>query len=144
MDDNSSASKIARALAANSIQRTVEPNDIAAALASTTHGLKPFDPAVNTPQEVGLGGPSTEYLTGSQDPWGNEFNYPRIWWIDGQPVLLSPEAAYEQALKYEAATGKLFPRYRNSGAADFAAQNRSALGGAEKSLLAQTWPAKNF
>jgi hypothetical protein len=137
------ASDIARALLGSPF---AGPNvsDVPSALSSVLQGLKPFDPQRDTPKDVGLGGPSTEYLAGAQDPWGNEFNYPRIWWMNGKPTLLSPEAAYEQALKYEAATGKLFPRYRNSGAADFAAQNRSALGGAENKPLAQTWPAKNF
>lgn len=120
------------------------PRDLVTAMTSAKHGLKPFDIATDTPQDVGLGGPSTEYLAGAQDPWGNEFNYPTIWWINGKPTLLSPDAAYEQALRYEASTGKLFPRYRNAEASGFAAENRSALGGAETGPLAQTWPARNF
>lgn len=136
---------IARALMADKLSKPeAAPNDVVQALTSAAYGIKPFDPATDKPQNVGLGGPSTEYLAGAQDPWGNEFNYPTIWWINGKPTLLSPEAAYEQALRYEAATGKLFPRYRNSGAATFAAENRSALGGAETGPLAQTWPARNF
>lgn len=138
-------SAIARALIAKELaQPERAPNDVVQALTSSQYGMRPFDPAVDKPQDVGLGGPSTEYLTGATDPWGNEFNYPRIWWVNGKPTLLSPEAAYEQALKYEASTGKLFPRYRNPEAASFAAENRSAQGGAETGLLAQTWPARNF
>lgn len=113
-------------------------------IASALYGLKPFDPATDVPQDVGLGGPSTEYLAGSQDPGGNEFNYPQIWWMGGQPVMLDPDAAYNQALQYEQATGQMFPRYTNAGAADFAAQNRSALGGAETSPLATLFPWDNF
>ena len=121
------------------------PTDaIIEALSSALYGLKPFNPATDVPQDVGLGGPSTEYLAGSQDPMGNEFNYPQIWWAGGKPALLDPAAAYEQALKYEAATGLYAPRYRNSGAAEFAAQNRSALGGAERRSLFGLIPAANF
>lgn len=121
------------------------PTDaIIEALMSASYGLKPFNPAVDIPKDVGLGGPSTEYLAGSQDPWGNEFTYPQVWWMGGQPVLLGQEAAYDQTIKYEGATGQYAPRYRNDGAASFAAQNRSALGGAEHNPLFGLLPARNF
>ena len=114
------------------------------AIAAALYGLRPFEIGKDTPQDVGLGGPSTEYLSGAQDPWGNEFNYPRIWWINGKPVLLSEEDAYQRALEYESATGLYFPRYRNSGASTFAAENRSALGGAGLGPIATMTPARNF
>lgn len=114
-------------------------------VAAALRGPKPFNPATDEPQDVGLGGMSTEYLAGGQDQMGNEFVYPQIWYIGGKAVLLEPDAAYQKALDYEAATGKMFPRYRNSGAGSFAAENRSAMGGAEQGLpLMSTWPARNF
>jgi hypothetical protein len=114
------------------------------AVASALYGLRPFEAGKDMPKDVGLGGPSAEYLAGAQDPWGNEFNYPRIWWMNGEPVLLSEEEAYKRALEYESATGQYFPRYRNSEASTFAAQNRSAMGGAELGPLATMLPARNF
>lgn len=114
-------------------------------VALALRGLKPFNPQTDKPQDVGLGGKSTEYLAGAVDPYGNEFVYPQIWYVGGKAVLLDPETAYQKALEYEATTGKLFPRYRNAGAGTFAAENRSAMGGAETGApLAQTWPARNF
>lgn len=113
-------------------------------IAAALYGLKPYDPNMNTPTDVGLGGPSTEYLAGSQDPYGNELTYPQIWWMGNEPYHLSPDDAYNQAMQYESATGKMFPRYVNAGASDFAAQNRSAMGGAEFSPLANLWPWSNF
>lgn len=113
-------------------------------IAAALRGMKPFNPETDRPQDVGLGGPSTEYLAGARDEMGNEFNYPQIWYIGGRAVLLPPEEAYQKAIEYEAATGKYFPRYRNEGASGFAAQNRSALGGAEMGPLATMNPARNF
>ena len=113
-------------------------------IAAALRGMKPFNPETDQPQDVGLGGPSTEYIAGGTDERGNEFNYPQIWWIGGKPVLLPPDEAYKKAIEYEAATGKLFPRYRNAGAASFAAENRSALGGASMGLLATMNPGRNF
>lgn len=113
-------------------------------IAAALRGMKPFTPGKDVPQDVGLGGPSTEYLAGSTDERGNGFNYPTIWWIGGQPVLLSPDDAYQKAIAYEAATGQYFPRYRNDEAASFAAENRSALGGASMGPLATMNPGRNF
>lgn len=114
------------------------------AIAAALRGMKPFNPETDEPQDVGLGGPSTEYLAGGVDERGNQFNYPQIWFIGGKAVLLPPEEAYQKAIAYEAATGKYFPRYRNDEAASFAAQNRSALGGATMGPLASMNPARNF
>ncbi len=95
-------------------------------------GLSPYDPKKNKARDIGLGGPSTEYLATEYAPDGSVWNYPTIWWgKDGNPVLLSAEDAYNMAIEYEAATGKRFPRYNALGPAVFSAQNRSALGGAD-------------
>jgi len=109
--------------------------------------LMPFDPAVNKPKDVGLGGPSTEYLATDLHPQGGTFNYPSIWWdASGNPVLLEGDAAYDQALQYEQTTGQRFPFYPqdtlenlktgNSHAVD-AAKMRSKNGGASYSTLAK-------
>lgn len=100
------------------------------------YGPRPFDPAVNTPQDVGLGGLSTEYLATSEDPYGQPFNYPQIWYdMYGQPHLMSEQDAYNQAVNYELASGERFPRYDTVGQASVAAENRSMMGGAAKGKL---------
>lgn len=106
-------------------------------VAQKRFGLEPFDPAVNKPQDVGLGGPSTEYLATEEDQHGQPFNFPTIWWDkQGKPNLMKTGDARRQALAYEYATGKKFPRYDTFGQGDFAAMNRSALGGGETMPLA--------
>ena len=94
-------------------------------------GPKPFNPETNTPRDVGLGGPSTEYIATSQDENGVPFNFPRIWWTNGEPMLLPEEEARYRALQYEQATGERFPRFDTFGAGGFSAMNRSAMGGAQ-------------
>lgn len=98
-------------------------------------GLAPYDPKVNKPQDIGLGGPSTEYLnTGPM--FGGVVNYPQIWWgKDGKPVLLDPKAAWMFSKDYQEATGERFPAYDNIRVAEWAAKSRSAQGGAEKQKL---------
>lgn len=127
------------------LDRSSAENDIIMALLSAMHGPQPFNPRTDVPTDVGLGGPSTEYLMGTQDPMGNEVNYPQIWWQGGQPTLLNPDQAYDRSVQYEQATGLMAPRYRNDGAATFAAENRSALGGAEVApLFLRGYPGGNF
>lgn len=130
-----------RALLAGGAELAQGPED---ALTASRNGPQPFAPGKDTPQDVGLGGPSTEYLSGAQDPYGTEFNYPTIWWMNGKPTLMNPDAAYDQSMQWENATGLMFPRYRTSEAADFAAQNRSAQGGAEHRSLAGLFGYRNF
>ena len=113
---------------------------ILAGVAQDRFGLSPYDPAVNTPRDIGLGGPSTEYLATEYDPQGQVMNYPTIWWDkQGNPTLLDPDAAYNQALAYEQNALKYFPRFPNIGAAEFAAENRSAMGGGDVGSLATTF-----
>ncbi len=108
-------------------------------------GLKPFDPSVNVPKDVGLGGPSTEYTATDYDPNGVPFNYPQIWWDrDGTPYLIQGDQGYNQAVAYEATSGMRFPRYNSIANADFASQNRSAIGGAEKTPLGSLFGTKNW
>lgn len=113
-------------------------------LSSVRNGMQPFNPKTDKPQDVGLGGPSTEYLVGGEDPYGTNLNYPSIWWMGGKPALLDQDAAYDQTNRWEAGTGQMFPRYRNEQAAEFAARNRSATGGAEHQPLAGLYGYKNF
>jgi hypothetical protein len=106
-------------------------------LMQNTFGSEPFDPRKHQQADVGLGGQSTEYLGTAQDADGAWFNYPTIWWKqDGTPETLSDRDAQERAKAYESATGKRFPRYPNSGSAEFNAMNRSLMGGANQGPLA--------
>ena len=105
---------------------------ILAAVAQKRHGMVPFDPRQHKARDIGLGGPSTEYLATEYDPTGKVMNYPQIWWDKaGNPRLLDPDAAYDMAQRYEQTTGESFPRFPSISAAEFAAENRSALGGGE-------------
>ena len=102
----------------------------------TAKDLHPYDPAQNHPVDIGYGDPSTEYTMSAQDPYGMVISYPSIWWANhNQPVQLSPDEAYQRALAYEQATGKLFPRYNNYDEEGAAATLRSKAGGAEKTPL---------
>lgn len=108
-------------------------------------GLHPFDPSRDTPQDVGLGGPSTEYTATSLDPNGVAFNYPQLWWDNyGNPFLLPEDQALNQSLMYEQTSGQQFPRYNTLENADFASQNRSLLGGAEQTPLASIFGFRNY
>lgn len=99
--------------------------------------VRPFDPAKDSPRDVGLGGPSTEYLITEQAPDGSFWNIPSIWWDrDGAPILLDADAAMQMAVDYEARTGHKFPRFSSPGAGAFSAMNRSAMGGATDNALA--------
>lgn len=99
--------------------------------------LEPFDPKKHKPKDVGLGGPSTEYLATEEAPSGGFWNIPQIWYDrNGTPHLLDADAAWMMARDYEAATGKRFPRFETPGAGSFNAMNRSAQGGGALGLLA--------
>jgi len=100
--------------------------------------FEPFDPSKHKPQDMGLGGMSTEYISGQTMPDGSVMNYPTIWFDpQGKAVLMDPRDAFDFALDYEARSGKKFPRYGNAGIADEFAMHRSAMGGAQMGLLAQ-------
>lgn len=99
-------------------------------------GIAPYDPATDQPRDVGLGGPSTEYLANNSDQYGMEMLYPTIWWRDGNPLLLDSSDAQGIAEDYERAGLGLFPRYNTSAEAEQAASARSQAGGAQtRSIL---------
>ena len=99
--------------------------------------LRPFDPQRDVPQDVGLGGLSTEYLATESAPDFGYWNIPQIWWTQGgEPHLVSPEQANALALTYEEATGQRFPRFMRPGIGAEMAAHRSANGGASKNALA--------
>lgn len=100
-------------------------------------GLEPFDPAKHSPQDVGLGGMSTEYLATDYDLEGRPFNYPTIWFDQSGKAYHLPDQAFSLAIDYEAATGKRFPRFDEVGQGAYSAMNRSAMGGAAQGLLAK-------
>lgn len=110
--------------------------DLINAINRVRFGLKPYDPNVNVAQDIGLGGPSTEYLATADDPYGAAFNYPTIWWdMMGNPQLLDGDQAYNQAIQYEVDSGVRFPRYESQGQAETFAQNRSLMGGGDVAPL---------
>lgn len=101
-------------------------------------GLRPFDPYQDTPQDVGFGGPSTEYLSTLTDQLGYATNVPRIWWDrNGKPHVVSDKNALAFASDYEGSSGQYFPRYNSMAQAVEAAQHRSARGGASTNALAK-------
>ena len=109
--------------------------------------LVPFDSRVHEPQDVGFGGPSTEYHATENAPDGTVFNYPQIWWgEDGNPVPLKGRAAMDQALRYEQETGQKFPRFTGVDNATAirnaveAANNRSRRNGAASGPLMGSMP----
>ena len=116
--------------------KKVMENVLAAFARHKRKSLVPFDPDKHTPKDVGLGGPSTEYLVTDNHPDGGVFNYPSVWWgEDGEPVLLKGDEAYEQAIEYERRNKKRFPYYPDVETAVDAAKSRSSGGGASHSKL---------
>jgi len=109
-------------------------------LLSKTFGLEPFDPKKHKPQDLGLGGLSTEYLSTEADDDGIPFNFPTIWFKpNGEAMQVPVETARMLSLDYEKATGKKFPRFErgNFGAGAERAMHRSAMNGAMQGLLAK-------
>ena len=102
--------------------------------------LEPFDNKKHTPQDVGLGGPSTEYLITVDSPDGGVMVIPSIWWDEeGKPQLIEDQdEAVSLALEYEKGNDKQFPRFAPKAykEADAFAQKRSKAGGASKEPLA--------
>ncbi|QIG67748.1 hypothetical protein PP747_gp047 [Rhizobium phage RHph_Y38] len=98
--------------------------------------LAPYDPKINTPQDVGLGGPSTEYTATVDTPQGTYKNIPQLWWKkNGQPLLVPEDTARGLASLTERVTGRSFPEYQTPEEADLEASMRSKAGGAEKQSL---------
>ena len=99
--------------------------------------LEPFDPSKHTEMDIGLGGPSTEYIATENAPDGGFWNIPTIWFDKGgKPLKLDNYNSAIMAREYEDKTGKMFPRFKTPGAGSFAAMNRSAMGGANQGSLA--------
>lgn len=93
--------------------------------------LQPFNALRMHPRDVGLGGPSTEYLASEYDQYQSPVNVPQIWWDQGgNPVMLSPEDALSMMALYEDQTKTYAPRYSDIGQAAEFAMHRSANGGA--------------
>ena len=103
--------------------------------------LEPFDYMKHKPQDVGLGGPSTEYLITVDSPEGGVMVIPSIWWdSDGKPKLIENQReAVLLAKDYEKTTNKQFPRFAFKAyqEADKFARERSEAGGASTSFLAR-------
>jgi len=107
----------------------------------------PFNPSIHEPKDIGLGGPSTEYLVTIDSPDGQVMVVPSIWWDkEGNPTFLGDletgDIAVEDILKnvqeYEQETKQSFPRFGTAGVpdnyriADRFAASRSKAGGASK------------
>jgi hypothetical protein len=108
--------------------------------------VEPFNPKKHEPKDVGLGGPSTEYLITVDAPDGGVMVIPSIWWDSkGEPTLVDQKEAIKQASKYEESSGKQFPRFAPKAyeKADEFARNRSASGGATQGELASK-PSKSL
>tara|TARA_R110002126_G_scaffold19559_1_gene73462 strand:+ start:235 stop:609 length:375 start_codon:yes stop_codon:yes gene_type:complete len=103
--------------------------------------LEPFDYTKHKPQDVGLGGPSTEYLITVDSPEGGVMVIPSIWWDEeGKPILIKDQReAVSLAKDYEETTNKQFPRFAAKAykEADSWAAKRSKAGGASKAFLAR-------
>ena len=105
----------------------------------------PFDPSIHEPKDIGLGGPSTEYLVTIDSPDGQVMVVPSIWWDkEGNPTFLgnleTGDINQDDILKfvdaYEKETKQSFPRFGQAGVkdnyriADRFASTRSQQGGA--------------
>ena len=102
--------------------------------------LEPFNPSKHQPQDVGLGGPSTEYLITVDSPDGGVMVIPSIWWDEeGKPQLIEDQdEAVSLAVEYEKGNDVVFPRFAPKAykEADTFAQKRSKTGGASFMPLA--------
>jgi|TARA_R110000744_G_scaffold33338_1_gene77768 hypothetical protein len=103
-----------------------------------TFGLIPFDKNKHVPQDLGLGGLSTEYLSTESDQFGIPFNFPTVWYDKtGKAILLPLEDARVISLNYEQSTGRKFPRFNTFDEGAETAMKRSKMGGATKGLLSR-------
>ena len=103
--------------------------------------LEPFDYKKHKPQDVGLGGLSTEYLITVDSPEGGVMVVPSIWWdAEGKPTLVKDQReAILLAKDYEKSANRQFPRFAPKAyqEADKFARERSKAGGASNSYLAK-------
>jgi hypothetical protein len=98
----------------------------------------PFEPGMFEPRDVGLGVPSTEFLsTGPSYRPGEFMVYPRIWWDPktGDPIVLDDETARGLAYTYEDTFGREFPSFTSKEEADTFAMSRAEQGGALQAPL---------
>lgn len=96
----------------------------------------PYDPKKNTPQDLGLGGESTEYSATVDTPQGTYKNIPQIWYDkQGKAQLYPEEVARSLAQLTERVTGRSFPEYTDLNQAVSDAEARSRGGGAERQSL---------
>lgn len=95
--------------------------------------LSPYDPQKNKPQDLGLGGPSTEFLATIDDPKGGYRNIPTIWYNNqGKAQLVNQDIAAGLADLTQRVTGRSFPNYKDVPTAVKSAEQRSQQGGAER------------
>ena len=98
--------------------------------------LAPYDPKVNKPQDLGLGGPSTEYTATIDMPDGSWKNIPQIWFNkQGKAQLVDEDSARFLSDLTERVTGRRFPTYETLDQANKDAEKRSMQGGAERMSL---------
>lgn len=113
--------------------------------ANEQFGYHPYRPGYDFPQDVGLGGISTEYTATDLDPNGQVMSYPQIWYDQqGMANVFPQDQALAQSLAYENGSGMRFPRYDTLGNAEIFAVNRSAMGGAENTPLASLFGLRNY
>lgn len=109
--------------------------------------FQPFDPNIHKPKDIGLGGPSTEYLVTIDSPDGQVMVVPSIWWDEkGNPTFLGnietgeidQDKIVDLVTQYEKNMNQMFPRFGQAGVsdnyriADRFATSRSKTGGASK------------
>ena len=95
-------------------------------------GASPFNPKTDKPIELPGGGKATEY-TATIEVDGKFVNVPQIWFQNGKPIFFDAKAGRRLDImvnRYEAATGKMFPRFNTEAEATKAARKRSTSGGA--------------
>ena len=103
--------------------------------------LEPFDHLKYKPRPNADGSVSTEITATTEAPDGGYWNIPTLWWGKDGPVELPVQQAVGLAKRYEASTGRKFPRFANIPDAEASAVARSHGGGASETPLAAPAPA---
>ena len=117
---------------------------VAALMGEMPLPVRPYDPAIDRPKDMGFGGPSTELLQSNMTSQGDFVNIPSLWFMGSQGPFIAPDPM-GLANSYELGTRETFPRFDSLVDAVLSAKMRSASGGAEqrpitdlsKSLLAR-------
>lgn len=100
--------------------------------------FEPYSPTKHKPRDNKDGSFSTEIEVTTESPDGKYWNIPALWFKeDGTSVELGEDEAAQFAQRYEAETGKQFPRFDSVDQAVNFAEQRSAAGGASETELAQ-------